>query len=142
MQFYRKSTWFEHYQARAAAAEALLCAGALAETLSYTVVAEFQEKPYTWVRITHVRDNVTYVASGFTFCDGIDIYDPVFGRTEAIKRARRKIAKRLVWERDLPQVLEAQKQKIKLVRGELFLLYRTRAQFAREHLEGAVVELP
>ena len=105
---YQKTDWFEQGVEAASWKPEPLCAGKIAEGLSYEVDQLFQHEPYTYVKISHLREGVTYTAEAYTFCNlSLDTYDPAWGLDRAIIRAKRKIAKRLVWERELPAKLKA-----------------------------------
>ena len=139
---YQRSTWFQQALEYAAMEYVPPAAGKIADTLSCDVISHFQHKPYTWMKIRHFSNNVTYIACGFTFCDGVDVFNPEWGRDKAILRAKRKIAKRLVYEREAPKLLKRVQAVLATARAENFALIGEIHQMELEHIKGATVELP
>lgn len=143
MKQYFESVWFEQaaeYAKRSAKWHAR-GAGQMAEMLSYDIRLFFQREPYTWVEIEHVHNNVTYIADGFTFCDGVDEYNHEWGTDKAILRAKRKIAKRLVWERDCRKLLRGVQERLSAFRAEAYDLVREVHRAEQDHRDGATRRL-
>ncbi len=144
---YQKSYWFEQCIAYAALVYVPPGAGKMAEDLSYSVLETFQNEPYTYVKIEHCRNQVTYCAWGQTICLGTqnngepDVFDPAWGIEKAILRAKRKIAKRLVWERDGRTLLEAAGDRLAAFRAEYYALSRKVHQAEDTQIMGTIVTL-
>lgn len=58
-----------------------------------------QENPYTMVKVSHTSNGVTYEARGWALWDGQGEWTNREGYRIAALRAKRKIARRLRWER-------------------------------------------
>ncbi len=115
--------------------------------LEFEVLSIHQDKPKTMVHLNHVSNGVTYEAHGWTRWDGKDGKD---GKDEwsngkgvliAMKRARRKIEKRLKWEVGVSQRAIDASAAREQARKDAARQWSSKAALIRLHRDGGTVEL-
>ena len=109
--------------------------------LEYEVLSIHQNKPHTMAHLKHVWNGVTYEARGWTRWDGKDKWLNSRGVQIAMKRARRKIEKRLKWEVGVSQRAIDASAARERARKDAARQWSSKAALIRLHRDGGTVQL-